>query len=133
MVRFASRHATSRPRERNVSRLQQLSVRANLEAELDGSPIFIRSDGDKMIVEFEKPKTAFKMLRLGLRRFFTRVQFAKVTSILNDMRSTVEVKVGSRVVATAGYGVENRFWTLLGFPGLSCSPVAAAVLVLRNR
>lgn len=116
-----------------MSALSKISIFADLSCELDGSPVVIRTEGNRWIVELPNSLAAVRLLRVGPSKGSTRKMFAMLQKALVALQSTIDFKVGSQVVARAGYRVHNRWCDAIGYPGLSCGPVALAVLAVGDR
>lgn len=116
-----------------MSALSNISIFADLSCDLDGFPVVIRTEGNRWIVEIPNSLAAVRLLRVGPSKGSTRTMFAMMQKTLIALRTTIEFKVGSQVVARAGYHVHNRWCDAIGYPGLSCGPIALAILAVGDR
>ena len=95
---------------------RRLAVDADLDLIVDGHPVAIRGDGDRLRIEVDEPQTAWRLFqshRPG--RHLVR----SITDTLDAFGVDVDVVVGGRQVATVGPSADaGRLLEALGLPSV---------------
>ena len=93
-------------------RAGRLAVEADLDLSVDGHPVAIRGDGDRLRVEVNEARTAWRLFQSNRPgRHLVRT----ITDTLDALGVDVDVVVGGRTVATVGPGAEaGRLLAALG-------------------
>jgi len=102
--------------------MPDLSIYADLDCELDSTPVSIRSAGRSIVVEVPNLPTLLKLFRLGSPRGTRRHRLNQLKELLDKLFITLDVKVAGRSVVRIGHHTGTaRFWSFFGFPPLSFS------------
>lgn len=95
---------------------RRLAIDADLNLRVDGHPVAIRGDGDRLRIEVDEPQTAWRLFqsqRPG--RHLVRA----ITDTLDAFGVDVDVIVGGRQVATVGPSADSgRLFEALGLPAV---------------
>ncbi|MEM6326261.1 MAG: hypothetical protein AAF791_04000 [Bacteroidota bacterium] len=125
---------------------RRLSIDADLDLTVDGHPIRVRGTGREVIVDVDRPQTAWRLFRAH-RPGADAVR--SVTDLLREADVDVKVQVGGRPVGTVGAtAASGRLSRTLGVPiqidrprvprtalwaGIAMLALGGLALVLRRR
>ena len=106
---------------------RQLTVDADLDLTVDGHPIAVRGDGQRLTIAVDEPGTAWRLFRANRPgRHLVRA----VTDTLEQFGIDVAVTVGGRSVLEAGPSVQaGRIAAAVGLPSVKVTPPVEATLV----
>ncbi|MDX1419013.1 MAG: hypothetical protein R3181_03510 [Rubricoccaceae bacterium] len=99
--------------------MRRLSVVADLDLVVDGHPVAIRGDGDRLRFEVDEPRTAWRLFRSNRPG---RALVRSITDTLDVFGVDVDVVVRGRSVASLGPSAHGgRLLGALGLPGVQLS------------
>lgn len=99
--------------------MRRLSVTADLDLVVDGHPVVIRGDGDRLRFEVDEPRTAWRLFRSNRPG---RKLVRSITDTLDVFGVDVDVVVRGRPVASLGPSAQGgRLLNALGLPGVQVS------------
>jgi hypothetical protein len=108
-----------------------IHVIADLECELDGKAVSVRSTGRKTIVDVPDVATGLNLIWLGSPRRCCRA-LRKIKRLLDSMSHVLELRVQGNTIGIIGHLEGNQFWRLLGLPALTLKPMAIVTETARR-
>ena len=115
-----------------VPRPLNLDVTADLECELDGTSVLVRSTGRKTVVEVPDLATGLKLIQLGSPRGFFK-GLHDIKRLMDEASHRLELRVQGKTIGQVGHLEGSRIWRFLGLPVFTLKPLAIATAVLRPR
>ena len=109
-----------------------INVVADLDCELDGKAVSIRSTGRKTVVEVPDVATGLKLVGLGSPRDFFGL-LHKLKRLLDAASHVLELRVRGKTIGRVGYLEGSQAWRILGLPALTLKPVAIVTETARRR
>ena len=96
--------------------MRRLSVDADLDLLVDGHPVAVRGEGDRLRIEVDDRRTAWRLFQSNRPG---RTLVRTVTDTLDALGVDVDVVVGGRQVATVGPSAQaGRLLEALGLPAV---------------
>ncbi len=107
---------------------RQLTIDADLDMTVDGHPVAIRGDGDRLTIAVDSPSTAWQLFQANRPgRHLVR----SITDTLEVFGIDIEVTVGGRSVLEAGPTIQaGRIAAAVGLPAVKVKPPAEATLMV---
>lgn len=113
--------------------MPHLEIKANLECELDGRPLSVRTIGRTLFVEVPDVATGVKLARLGSPQGTIRQSVHRFKRFLDSAQMTLNLRIGNDSLGLIGFGRGNPFWQIFGLPALELRPLTIAKLYFRER
>ena len=102
---------------------RRLSIDADLDLTVDGHPVAVRGEGQRLVVEVDSAHAAWRLFQSNRPG---RQLVRTVTDTLEQFGLDVQVVVGGRHLASVGAGaVPDRLTRALGIGGVALAPPVA--------
>lgn len=112
--------------------MPRLEIKANLECELDGRKLSVRTIGRTLHVEVPDVATGMKLARLGSPRGAIRESVHRCKHFLDAAQMTVSLRRGNDSLGVIGFEKGSSFWRIVGLPALELKPLTIAKLYIRE-
>ena len=110
-----------------------IDLSADLKGEFEGKPFSLTASGRQIFLDFTDLASCLKVVRQRPAGRPIRHDLARLTSFLNDMELTLELRIDGNCIAVTGFEMHATIASLLGFRQLKLYPLAIFKSALRWR
>ena len=110
-----------------------IDLSADLKGELEGTPFSLSASGRQIVLNFPDLASFLKIVRHRPAGRPFRYDLARLTSFLNGLQLTLELRLDGNCIAVTGFEMHATIASLLGLRHLKLYPLAIFKSALRRR